>query len=201
MSILFSIVVVSIYIPTNRARGFPCLHTLSSVYCFRFLMMAILINVRWYFIVILISISLIFLGSKITARGVGSHEIKTLAPWKKSNEKPRKHIKKQRYHFIKKQRYHFANQSPYSQSYGFSSSHVWMVITFLPRSKLLLISWLQSPSAVILETKKIKSLTVSIVSPSICHEVMGPDAMILVFWKLNFKAAFSPSSHFHQEAL
>ena len=56
-----------------------------------------------------------------------------------------------------------------------------MVITFLPRSKSLLISWLQSPSAVILEPKKIKSLTVSTVSPSIYHEVMGPDAMILVF--------------------
>ena len=52
-------------------------------------------------------------------------------------------------------------------------------IAFLPRSKCLLISWLQSPSAVILEPKKLKSLTVSIVSPSICHEVMGPDAMIL----------------------
>ena len=56
-----------------------------------------------------------------------------------------------------------------------------LVITFLPRSKRLLISWLQSPSAVILEAQKTKSLTVSIVSPSICHEVMGPDAMILVF--------------------
>ena len=56
-----------------------------------------------------------------------------------------------------------------------------LVITFLPRSKHLLISWLQSPSSVILETKKIKSVIVSIVSPSICHEVMGPDAMILVF--------------------
>ena len=56
-----------------------------------------------------------------------------------------------------------------------------LVISFLPRSKYLLISWLQSPSAVILETKKIKSVTVSIVSPSICHEVMGPEAMILVF--------------------
>ena len=56
-----------------------------------------------------------------------------------------------------------------------------LVIAFLPRSKLLLILWLQSPTAVILEFKKIKSLTVSIVSPSICHEVMGPDAMILVF--------------------
>ena len=56
-----------------------------------------------------------------------------------------------------------------------------LVIVFLPRSKRLLISWLQSPSAVILEPKKIKSVTVSIVSPSICHEVMGPDAMIFVF--------------------
>ena len=56
-----------------------------------------------------------------------------------------------------------------------------LVITFLPRSKHLLISWLQSPSAVILEPKKTKCLTVSIVSPSTCHEVMGPDAMILVF--------------------
>ena len=55
------------------------------------------------------------------------------------------------------------------------------VIAFLQRSKCLLISWLHSPSIVILEPKKMKSLTVSIVSPSICHEVMGPDAMILVF--------------------
>ena len=55
------------------------------------------------------------------------------------------------------------------------------VIAFLPRSKHLLISLLQSPSAVILEPKKIKSVTVSTVSPSICNEVMGPDAMILVF--------------------
>ena len=55
-----------------------------------------------------------------------------------------------------------------------------LVIAFLPRSKCLLISSLQLPSAVILEPKKIKSLTVFIVSPSICHEVMGPDAMILV---------------------
>ena len=56
-----------------------------------------------------------------------------------------------------------------------------LVITFLPRSKRLLISWLQSPSAVILEPRKIKSATVSPVSPSISHEVMGPDAMIFVF--------------------
>ena len=56
-----------------------------------------------------------------------------------------------------------------------------LTITFLPRSKHLLISWVQSPSAVILEPRKIKSATVSTVSPSICHEVMGLDAMILVF--------------------
>jgi len=55
------------------------------------------------------------------------------------------------------------------------------VITFLPKSQRLLTSWLQSPSAVILEPHKIKSATVSTVSPSICHEVMGPDAVILVF--------------------
>ena len=57
-----------------------------------------------------------------------------------------------------------------------------LVIVFLPRSKHLLISWLQSPSAVILEPKKIKSLTVSIVSPSTCHEVMGPEAVIFFFF-------------------
>ena len=66
-----------------------------------------------------------------------------------------------------------------------------LVITFLPRSKCLLISWLQSPSAVILEPKEMKSATVSTISPSICHEMMGPDAMILVFWTLNFKPTFS----------
>ena len=60
-----------------------------------------------------------------------------------------------------------------------------LLLAFLPRSKHLLISWLQSPSAVILEPKKIMSVIVSIVSPSICHEVMELDAMILVFWKLS----------------
>ena len=68
------------------------------------------------------------------------------------------------------------------------------VIAFLLRSKRLLIPWLQSPSAVIWEPKKIKSVTVSIVSPSICHEVIGPNAMIFVFWMLSFKPAFSLSS-------
>ena len=77
-----------------------------------------------------------------------------------------------------------------------------LVITFLPRSKCLLISWLQSPSAVILEPPKIKYLTVYTVSPSICHEVMRPDDMILVFCMLNFKPTFSTLLfHFHQEAL
>ena len=69
-----------------------------------------------------------------------------------------------------------------------------LVITFLPRSKCLLISWLQSPSAVILEPRKIKSAIVSTVSSSICHEVMGPDAMILIFWVWSFKPTFSLSS-------
>ena len=67
------------------------------------------------------------------------------------------------------------------------------VITFLPRSKRLLISWLQLPSAVILEPPKIKSFTASPVSPSISHEVMGPDAVILVFRMLSFKPIFSLS--------
>ena len=72
-----------------------------------------------------------------------------------------------------------------------------LVVTFLPRSKHLLISYLQSPSAVILEPKKIKSVTVSIVSPSICHEVMRPDAMNVEL-EANF---FTLLFHFHQEAL
>ena len=72
-----------------------------------------------------------------------------------------------------------------------------LVVTFLTRSKRLLISWLQSPSAVILEPPKIKSdpvSTVSTVSPFISHEVMGSDAMTLVFWMLSFKPIFSLSS-------
>jgi len=72
------------------------------------------------------------------------------------------------------------------------------VIVFLPRSKHLLISWLQSPSAVILEPKKIKPVTASTFPPSICHEVMGQAAMTLGFGMLSFKPAFhsplSPSS-------
>jgi len=69
-----------------------------------------------------------------------------------------------------------------------------LVIAFLPRSKHLLVSWLRSPSAVILEPKKIKSVTVSIVFPSICYKVMGLDANVLVYWMLSFKPAFSLSS-------
>ena len=68
------------------------------------------------------------------------------------------------------------------------------VIPFLPRNKHLLISWLQSPSAVILEPKKIKSVTASTFPPFICHEVMGLHVVILVFWMLSFKPAFSLSS-------
>ena len=68
------------------------------------------------------------------------------------------------------------------------------VIAFLPRSKCLLTSQLQSLSAVILEPKKIKSVTASTFSPSICHEVMGPDAMFFVFWMLSFMPGFSHSS-------
>ena len=84
--------------------------------------------------------------------------------------------------------------------YGVAQSQTWLkwlssnssrlVITFLPRSKHLLISWLQSSSAVMLEPPKIKSDTVSTVSPSISHEVMGPDAMIFIFWMLSFKPTF-----------
>ena len=69
-----------------------------------------------------------------------------------------------------------------------------LVIALLPRSKHLLISWLQSPSAWFWRPPKIKSVSVSIVSPYICHEVMGLDAMILVFWMLNFKPTFSLST-------
>ena len=65
------------------------------------------------------------------------------------------------------------------------------VIAFLPRSEHLLVSWLQSPSTVIFESKKIKSVTVCIVSASICHEVMGLDAIILVFCMLHFKPEFN----------
>ena len=64
-------------------------------------------------------------------------------------------------------------------------------LAFLPRSKCVLISWLQSPSTVIFEPKVIKSVTVSIVCPSICHEMTGPDSMIFALWMLSFNLAFS----------
>ena len=77
-----------------------------------------------------------------------------------------------------------------------------LVIAFLPRSKHLLISWLQSPTSVILQPRKRKSVTVGIISPSFCHEVLRPDAMIFVLWMLSFKPVFSTLLfHFHQEAL
>ena len=69
-----------------------------------------------------------------------------------------------------------------------------LFIAFLPRSMHLLISWLQSPYAVILDPKKAKPVTDSIVSPFICHELMGPDAVIFVFWMLSFKPIFWLSS-------
>ena len=75
------------------------------------------------------------------------------------------------------------------------------LIAFLPRSKPLLILWLQSPSAVSLEPKKIKSDTVSIVSRPICHEVMGPDTTIFIFWVLSFWPAFSLSFNFIKKLL
>ena len=77
-----------------------------------------------------------------------------------------------------------------------------LVIVFLPKSKRLLISWLQLPSAVILEAQNIKSLTISTISPSSCCEVMELGAMNLVFWILSFKPVFfTLLFHFHQEAL
>ena len=74
-----------------------------------------------------------------------------------------------------------------------------LAIAFLPRSKRLLISWLQSSSAVILEPPNIKLVTFSTVSPFICHEVMGPDAMILGFWMLSLSQHLTLLFHFHQE--
>ena len=68
------------------------------------------------------------------------------------------------------------------------------IIAFLPRSKHLLIAWLQSPSTVIWEPRKRKFVTVSIISSSVCHDMMGLDVMILVFWMLSFKPTFSLST-------
>ena len=75
-------------------------------------------------------------------------------------------------------------------------------MAFPPRIKHLLISWFQSPSAIVLEPKKIKSVTASTFLASICHEVMGPDAMILVFLNVEFETSFfTVLFHLHQEAL
>ena len=109
----------------------------------------------------------IFLGSKITVYGDERHEIKRQLFLGKSYDKPRKHMEKQRHHFVDKVMFLLIN-------------------LLLPKGKRLLISWLQSPSAVILEPPKIKSDTVSIVSPSIFREMMASsssheDAVILVF--------------------
>ena len=87
----------------------------------------------------------------------------------------------------------YTNFNSKVMSLHFNSCLGWLVIAFLPRSKHLLISWLQSPSAVTVEPKKMKSVTFHCF-PSICHEVMGLDAMILVFWMLRFKPTFSLSS-------
>ena len=118
----------------------------------------------------------IFLASKIAADNDCSHEIKRhLLLGKAIGRKEKLGIKSRQY--IKKKRHDFADKVM-SLLFNKQSS---LVKTFLPRSKCLLISWLQSPSAVILEPKKIKSDFVSTVSPSISHEVMGLDTMILVF--------------------
>ena len=77
-----------------------------------------------------------------------------------------------------------SRQSFVGKVMSFLFNMLFLVIAFLPRSKYLLISKLQSPSEVILEPRKIKSVTVSTVSPSVCHEVVGPDAMILIFWNV-----------------
>ena len=94
-----------------------------------------------------------------------------------------------------------SRQSFVGKVMSFLFNMLFLVIAFLPRSKYLLMSKLQSPSEVILEPRKIKSVTVSTVSPSVCHEVVWLYAMILVFWMLSFKPTFSVSSNFHQEAI
>ena len=93
------------------------------------------------------------------------------------------------------QKNHSFDYTDYFQENNVSAFYLMsrFVTVFVPRSKRLLISWLQSPSAVILETKNIKSETVSIVSPSICCEMMERGTMMFVFWMLSFKPAFSLS--------
>ena len=111
----------------------------------------------------------IFGGSKITSDGDCSHEIKRRLLLGRKVMTTGKTIALTRQTFVGKVMFLLFNMLSR------------LVIAFLPRSKHLLISRVQLPSEVILEPPKIKSITVSIVSPSICHEVMGPDAMILVF--------------------
>ena len=110
-----------------------------------------------------------FLGSKITADGDYSHEIKRRLLLGRKVMTTGKTIALTKWTFVGKVMSLLLNMLSR------------LVITFLPRNKCLFISWLQSPSAVILEPRKIKSDTVSTVSPSISHEVMGPDAMIFIF--------------------
>ena len=146
----------------------------------------------------------IFLGSKTTVYGDCSHKIKkTLAPWKKSYDKPSCFYSVAQLcptlrdlmgcstpglrvlHHLPE----FVQVHVYCIDDAIQPSHPLMlfntpsrfVVTFLPRSNHLLISWLQSPSTVTLELKNRESVTASTFSPSICHEVMGPYAMILVF--------------------
>ena len=111
----------------------------------------------------------IVLGPKSLKMVTAAMKLKTLAPWKKIYDKLGEHIKKQRDYFADK---------VMSLLFNMLSR---FVIAFFPRSKRLLISWLQSSSAVILEPRKIKVSHCSHCFPSICHEVMGQDAMILVF--------------------
>ena len=120
----------------------------------------------------------VFLGSKIIADGDCSHEIKrNLLLGRKAMTNLFNMLLKR---ILKSRDITLPTQVHLGKAMVFNMLSR-LVITFLPRSKHLLISWLQSPSVVILEPRTTKSDTVSIVSPSICHEVIGPDAMILVF--------------------
>ena len=131
---------------------------------------------------------MIFLGSKITADGDCSHEIKRcLLLGKKSYDQPRQHTRRRQWHptpALLPGKSHgwrsLVGYSPWGSKESDPTERLHFHFHFFPMSKHLLISWLQSPSAVILEAKKVKSVTASIFSPSIGHEVMGPDAMILV---------------------
>ena len=125
----------------------------------------------------------IFLGSKITADGDCSHEMKTLTPWKKSYDQPRQHIKKQRHYFV--------NKVPPSEGYGFSSGHVWIWELDYKESWVLK-NWCFW--TVVLEKTLESPLDSDMTERLNWTELMGPDTMILVFWMLSFKPAFSLSS-------